>query len=81
SEDGTEIKIFLGGGKEPLQKVSARQKLDAHGLLRFGDLNGDELTDVLLFAPDQPDSSIRVLLNRGVLPGTPQRPIDHQPGT
>ena len=79
SSDGTEIEIYLGGGNEPLQNVSARQKLDAHGLIRFGDLNGDGLTDALLFSPDRPGNPIRVLVNRGVLPGTPRRAIV-QPG-
>ena len=79
SSDGTEIEIYLGGGNEPLQNVSARQKLDAHGLIRFGDLNRDGLTDALLFSPDRPGNPIRVLVNRGVLPGTPRRAIV-QPG-
>jgi len=75
SADGSGIEIYLGGGNEPLQDLSTRQKLDAHGLIRFGDLNGDELTDALLFSPNRPGTPIRVLVNRGVLPGTPPRAI------
>lgn len=74
SEDGTELEIYLGSGKSPLRNVSARQEMDAHGLIRSGYLDDDTLTDLLLYTPDQPDSPIRVLLNRGVLPGTPAQP-------
>lgn len=76
SMDGEEVTIYLGGGDKPLQDAVARQRLDAHGLVRFGDLDGDDLTDVLVFSPGRPGSPVRVLLNRGTLPGTPERSGD-----
>jgi hypothetical protein len=75
SAGGDAIEVYLGTGDKPLQQRAGRQKLDSHGSIRFGDLNGDELTDALIFAKDRPDAPIRVLVNRGVLPGTPQREV------
>jgi hypothetical protein len=69
------IEIYLGLGDRPFQVRAGRQTVDAHGSIRFGDLDGDELTDALLFSKDRPDAPIRVLVNRGVLPGTPQREV------
>ncbi|MEE2679862.1 MAG: VCBS repeat-containing protein, partial [Myxococcota bacterium] len=76
SMDGEQITIYLGGGERPFQKTAVRQRLDAHGLVRFGDLDGNGLTDILLFSPGRPGSPVRVLLNRGTLPGTPRHAKD-----
>ena len=75
SAGGDAIEVYLGTGDKPFQLRAGRQTLDSHGSIRFGDLNGDELTDALIFAKDRPDAPIRVLVNRGVLPGTPQREV------
>jgi hypothetical protein len=75
SADGEAIEIYLGGGDKPFAVRAGRQPLDAHGSIRFGDIDDDELADALLFSKDRPDTPIRVLINRGVLPGTPTRPI------
>lgn len=75
SDDGTAIEVYLGGGEQPFQRLSARQELDTHGSLRFGDVDGDGLMDLLLFSRDRPDSPIRLLVNRGALPGTPRREV------
>jgi hypothetical protein len=73
--DGTGLDVYLGGGASPLRKRVARQSIDSRGSIRFGDIDGDGLTDAILFSRDRPDAPLRILVNRGVLPGTPRRPI------
>ena len=73
SDGDAALEVHLGGGVSPLQKRAGRQELDTHGSIRFGDLDGDTLTDALLFARDRPDTPIRILVNLGNLPGT-QKP-------
>jgi hypothetical protein len=75
SGDGAAIEVYLGGSERPFQRRTARQELDTHGSVRFGDVDGDGLTDLLLFARDRPGSAIRLLVNRGQLPGTPRREV------
>jgi hypothetical protein len=38
--------------------------------LRSGDLDGDPLPDLVLFDPITSDATVRLLRNRGILPGT-----------
>jgi hypothetical protein len=73
SGDGDEIAIHLGEVKRGYKKRHARQKLDTGGRIRFGDLNGDGLTDFVLYDPRRPTEPLRVGINRGVLPGTVRR--------
>ncbi|MBW2361561.1 MAG: VCBS repeat-containing protein [Deltaproteobacteria bacterium] len=75
SAGGDAIEVYLGSGEKPFQVRAGHQPLDSHGSIRFGDLDGDELTDALIFSKDRPDTPIRVLVNRGVLPGTPPRAV------
>jgi hypothetical protein len=70
SAQGEAVEVYLGGGDAFFGARTAVQPLDARGSIRFGDLDGDRLTDLLLFSPDRPDSTVRVLVNCGVLPGT-----------
>jgi len=72
SGDGDEINVFLGGERRYAHR-DARQKVDSEGLLRSGDLDGDHLPDIVLFDPMTPGASVRVLRNRGILPGTAPR--------
>ncbi len=74
SGNGEALEIFLGGSAAALRQRIARQPFDTNGALRIGDLDGDELPDVLVFDRTRPDSPIRIGVNRGTLPGTPQRP-------
>jgi hypothetical protein len=73
SGDGEEITIHLGEGGHGYKKRHARQKLDTGGRIRFGDLDGDGLTDFVLYDPRRPSEPLRVGINRGVLPGTVRR--------
>ena len=70
SGDGKAIEIYLGGGKKPFATRDLRQELDTNGSLRLGDLDGDGLTDFLIFDRTRPDAPIRIGINRGTLPGT-----------
>ncbi len=70
STNGSALEIYLGGPESRYRKRAARQQLDAEGVLRSGDLDGDGLVDFVLYNPRRPDGAIRLLRNRGVLPGT-----------
>jgi hypothetical protein len=70
SGGGREIEVFLGGPERRYKKRDARQSTDTEGLLRAGDLDGDGLPDLVLFDPINSGAPVRVLHNRGNLPGT-----------
>jgi hypothetical protein len=74
SGNGEALEIYLGGSPGALRRRAARQSFDTNGALRIGDLDGDELPDLLVFDRTRPDSPIRIGVNRGTLPGTPQQP-------
>jgi hypothetical protein len=74
SRNGEAVEVYLGGGENAYRKRVGHQALDTRGVLRFGDLDGDGLTDLLLFDRTRPDTPIRIARNRGVLPGTRHRP-------
>ena len=67
SGKGDEIEVYLGG-LDHYRSRSVRQKTDSGGRLRFGDLDGNGLTDLLIYDPLRPDSPIRIGVNRDVLP-------------
>jgi len=71
SGDGEAVEVMLGGGKRPFSKRVARQKMNTAGYLRLGDLDGNGLTDFLLYDRTQPGLAIRIGVNRGVIRGTP----------
>ncbi|MGE4606532.1 MAG: VCBS repeat-containing protein [Myxococcota bacterium] len=67
SGNGNVIEVYPGGSNHFRKRV-ARQKADSAGRLRFGDLNGDGLTDLMIYDPLRPDSPIRIGTNQGILP-------------
>jgi len=69
SGKGDVIEVYIGG-KDHYRKRSARQSTDSRGRLRFGDLDGNGLTDLLIYDPLRPNSPIRIGVNRGILPET-----------
>lgn len=69
--EGDEFEIRLGGQKTPFKSTAARQKLDTSGELRSADYNGDGLADFLIFNPQVPGGDLKLLINRGTLPGSP----------
>ena len=66
------VEVYLGGGSEPFAKRNGRQKMPTAGMIEFGDHNGDELPDFVLFDPHNFDVPIQVAVNLGMLPGTPK---------
>ena len=70
STDGTKLEIFVGTREKGYSSRSARQKVATEGQIRPGDLNGDGLTDLVLFNTRRDDQPVKLLLNRGQLPDT-----------
>lgn len=67
---GTKIEVSLGGSDQRYGRRDAQQEADTQGLLRSGDLDGDQLPDLLIFDPITSGATLRLFRNRGVLPGT-----------
>jgi len=70
STDGTELQIYIGTKERGWKKRSARQEISTEGQLRTGDLNADGLTDGIIFNTRRTDEPLKLLTNRGILPGT-----------
>jgi hypothetical protein len=70
SAGGEGIEIHLGGPDHRYRTRAARQAFDSSGRIRFGDVDGDGLTDFLLYDHRRPDAPLRIGINRGLLPGT-----------
>lgn len=73
STDGTALEVYLGGPESRYRKRAARQELPVGGVLRSGDLDADGLVDFVLCNPRRVDAPVRMLRNRGLLPGTVPR--------
>lgn len=67
---GEAVEVFLGGEDQALRRRVARQPMDTRGSIRMGDVDRDGLADFLLFDRTRPDSPLRLVINRGILPGT-----------
>lgn len=78
SGSGSTIEVNLGGGGHRYGHRDGQQELDTQGLLRSGDLDGDQRPDLLLFDPLVNNATVRICRNRGALagsaPGTPETP-------
>jgi hypothetical protein len=70
---GDRLEVRLGGRAPLFGRVDATQKVETAGELRVGDLDGDGLDDLLILSPQHPGRPLRLLRNRGVLPGTQPR--------
>jgi hypothetical protein len=73
SGGGEGIEVYLGGPERRYQHRDGRQKLDTRAEVRFGDLDGDRLSDAVIFDPYRSGPPVRLLRNRGILPGSPPR--------
>lgn len=71
SGGGRALEVSLGGREFRFAKRDASQACDSGGLVRFGDLDGDGRTDLVLFDPARSDVPVRIARNRGVLRGGP----------
>ena len=67
SANGRGMEVFLGGGKKPFSKRSAKQKFKTVGVIRFADFDGDGLPDFVLIDPQEFDVPVQVGLNLGTL--------------
>jgi len=70
SGNGDRIEVLLGGPDHPYRH-SVQQKFDTRGQLRFGDVDSDGLTDLVLFDPHHTGVPTRLARNLGTIPGTP----------
>ena len=70
SDGGEGLEIHLGGPEHRYRKRAARQAFDSSGRIRFGDVDGDGLSDFLLYDHRRPDAPLRIGINRGLLPDT-----------
>jgi hypothetical protein len=71
SADGEAVEVTLGGPAGLQRQRSSRQPLDTAGRIRFGDFDADGLPDFVLYDSRRPEIPVRLLVNRGSLPGTP----------
>ena len=67
SGDGDEIEIHLGSRERGFGQRHAAQSLDTLGRIRFGELQGDDLADFVIYDPRRPRSPIRIGWNLGTL--------------
>ena len=81
SDGGEGLEVHLGGPDRPYRKRAARQSFDSSGRIGFGDYDGNGLADFILYDHRTPDSSLRIGINRGKLPGTGVRtpPVPPRP--
>ncbi len=71
SGDGEQIEVYLGGEKYAYDKRVARQDVGKSGEIRSGDFDGDGRVDLVLYDPRRADVPLKLLRNRGTLPGSP----------
>jgi hypothetical protein len=72
--DGQKIEVFLGSSERGFQRAAV-QEMSTEGQIRPGDLNGDGLTDLVLFNTRRLDEPVKLLTNLGRLPDTPTRAV------
>ena len=70
SDGGESIDVNLGGAGRELAKRDHRQKADSRGRVRFGDLDGDGLPDLLMYDPTRSGAPVWLARNAGRLRGT-----------
>ena len=68
---GKGIEVALGTPKLEYPKKAGTQAMPSEGAVRGGDLNGDGLTDLVVFNARRYHQSMVLAINRGTLPGTP----------
>ncbi len=68
---GDRLEVRLGSAESGYPAVHASQPLDTGGRIRFGDLDGDRLTDFVLYDNRRPGAPVLVGINRGALPNLP----------
>jgi hypothetical protein len=74
STDGERLEVFVGSRETGYPARSARQILSTEGQISPGDVNGDGLTDLVLFNTRRDNQPVKILTNAGILPGTVVKP-------
>ncbi len=69
SGEGDQIEVYLGGTQFRYAKRVAQQPVGSNGQMAIGDANGDGRTDLALWDPHRADTALKLLINRGTLPG------------
>jgi hypothetical protein len=69
SGGGERLEVRLGDAEDGYGGRTTSQSLDTGGRIRFGDADGDDLPDFVLYDARRPGSPIRIARNRGVLGG------------
>jgi hypothetical protein len=69
SGSGDQLEVRLGS-VDGYTTVHAKQSLDTAGRIRFGDIDGDRLTDFVIYDGRRPGTPIQIGINRGLLPAT-----------
>ena len=71
SGSGDRLEVYLGGPEYRYEKRAAKQTVGNSGKLLSGDIDGDQRTDLVIFDPHRSGEPIKLLRNRGTLPGSP----------
>lgn len=71
SGSGDRLEVYLGGPDHQYRKRVARQTVGNSGRVISGDLDGDQRTDLVIFDPHHAGEPLKLLRNRGTLPGSP----------
>ena len=71
SANGKGIEVFLGGEKGPLGRRAAIQDMPTTGIINVQDINDDDMGDFVLYDPQSVDAIVRVGVNLGALPASP----------
>ncbi len=74
SGSGDRLEVYLGGEQHRFAKRVARQEIGDSGALTSGDIDGDGRTDLVLYDPRRSDVPLKLLRNRGTLPGAASDP-------
>ena len=80
SQEGDGIDVYLGRPGFGYGRRDARQAMDSRGQVKLGDWNSDGLPDLLLFDPQNPESTLRLVVNQGTLAPTEKKPRRIRPG-
>ncbi len=64
---GDRLEVRLGRPEPGYGTVDASQPLDTGGRIRFGDLDGDRLSDFVIYDARRPGTPVQIGINRGVL--------------
>ncbi len=71
SGSGDRLEVYLGGPQYRYEDRAARQTVGNSGELTAGDIDGDRRTDLLIYDPHRAGEPVKLLRNRGTLPGSP----------